>query len=154
MIRFLFLILISKTVNLFKVVPKRFLDDQGNPDIIVLFPRRPHFHFNMLIVIKIRNNMIMEANEMKKSFISIICNTKKSEYVVDTASEHGFLLPRWKKFFMLHFKLHTFIFICFPTYGDLLKARQLQLFFFKVNCVWNIFTVFFDYFWHTISKLF
>lgn len=130
----------------------KFLDHPSNSDIIVLLPRRPHFFSNMPIVIKIRNNMIMKANEMKKSFISIICNTKKSEstqhlnMVFCCRGERNFLC------FILNY-IHLFLFAFQPTV-ICFKLVSFSNFFCTANCVLNIFTVFFDYFWHTISKWF
>lgn len=108
----------------------------------------------MPFVKKIRNNAIIEANETKKSFISIIRNTKKLN-CLRKASNPGqrypnitffslLLVHEWKRFFMLHFKLHTFIFICFLN----LQISDFKLVSFGASfagflagCLWGQFKV-------------
>lgn len=80
----------------------------------------------MPFVIKIRNNTIMKQMRWKNHLFQLLV-TRKSGVHSHTSHKHrlGYLniisaaaARKSERDFMLHFKLHAFIFICFPTYGS------------------------------------
>lgn len=110
--------------------------------------------------IKIKNNMIMKQMRWKNHLFQLFVtrkerNMKTQATATTRISKHNFpaAWKEWKRFFMLHFKLHTFIFICFPTYrsapyssGSLLS---FLLFSFKVFSIlmcshFFLFSIIFD----------